>query len=125
MIRKIWVLSGRSNVFSCEILNLPTFPAETDEEKKAHYKNKILEYMQRAEDMKASLKQVSTKGEILDKIHIIDGATGYSYKRVFEKYCGPEVREALIEEPYLKDFYQVYQSCLSLVFEYFSKFFLL
>jgi hypothetical protein len=63
--------------------------------------------MQRAEQVKESIKLLSSKGEICDKIHIMDGATGYSYKRIFEKYCTSEVREILIEEPYLKDFYQV------------------
>lgn len=86
--------------------NLPSL-AETNEEKKTHYKTKILDYMQRAEEVKESIKQMTTRGEIKDKIHIMDGATGYSYKRIFEKYCTADVREILIEEPYLKDFYQV------------------
>lgn len=49
----------------------------------------------------------STKGEIVDKILIIDGATGYSYRRVFEKYLTPEVKEIIVQEPYLKDHYQI------------------
>lgn len=37
----------------------------------------------------------------------MDGATGYSYKRIFGKYLTNDVREIQIAEPYLKENFQV------------------
>lgn len=63
--------------------------------------------MNRAEEVKKLVQKWNTKGEICDKIHIIDGATGYSYRRVFGKYLKTDIKEIIIEEPYLKDHYQI------------------
>lgn len=63
--------------------------------------------MNRAEEVKKLVQRWSTKGEICDKIHVIDGATGYSYRRVFEKYLQDDVKEIIIEEPYLKEHFQI------------------
>uniref|UniRef100_A0A336K284 CSON014305 protein n=1 Tax=Culicoides sonorensis TaxID=179676 RepID=A0A336K284_CULSO len=80
---------------------------ETNEEKKKHFQAKILEYMDRAEQVKKLVQKWNTKGEICDKIHVIDGASGFSYRRVFQKYMNDDVKEILIDEPYLKEHYQI------------------
>lgn len=69
--------------------------------------------MDQAEKLKKSIQSWGSKGEIRDKIHITDGATGYSYDRIFGKYLTDEVEEILVEEPYVKDYYQV---CNLLIF---------
>ncbi|XP_063701314.1 MIT domain-containing protein 1 [Culicoides brevitarsis] len=81
--------------------------AETNEEKKKHFQSKIVEYMNRAEEVKKLVQKWNTKGEICDKIHVIDGASGFSYRRVFEKYMKDDVKEILIDEPYLKEHFQI------------------
>lgn len=63
--------------------------------------------MDRAEQVKKLVQKWNTKGEICDKIHVIDGACGFSYRRVFEKYMNDDVKEILIDEPYLKEHFQV------------------
>lgn len=65
------------------------------------------EYMARAEELKKNVVDRTSIGEIRDKIHIIENATNYGYDRIFGKYLTNEVREILVEEPYVKEFYQV------------------
>ncbi|XP_053676029.1 MIT domain-containing protein 1 [Anopheles nili] len=81
--------------------------AETDAQKKRHYQNKIVEYMNRAEQVKELLDRIKNKGVIKDKFHIVDDSTGYDYHRIFNKYLNDSVREILIEEPYVRDHYQI------------------
>lgn len=69
--------------------------------------------MTQAEKLKASIQNWGSRGEIRDKIHITEGATNYGYDRIFGKYLTDDVEEILVEEPYVKDFYQV---CNFLIF---------
>uniref|UniRef100_U5EU64 MIT domain-containing protein n=1 Tax=Corethrella appendiculata TaxID=1370023 RepID=U5EU64_9DIPT len=81
--------------------------AETNPEKKKHYQTKLLEYMKRAEEVKEQISSWSSRGEICDKIHILDNSTGYCYERIFGKYLNLDVKEILVYEPYLREHYQV------------------
>lgn len=86
---------------------------ETDPEKKKHYQKRISDYLAQAEKLKASIQKWGSRGEIRDKIHISEGATNFGYDRIFGKYLTDEVEEILVEEPYVKDFYQ---ACNLLIF---------
>jgi hypothetical protein len=68
---------------------------------------KLQEYLGQAEKVKKLIQSWGTKGEIRDKIHISDGATNYGYDRIFGKYLTEDVEEILIEEPYIRDHYQL------------------
>lgn len=81
--------------------------AETDPAKKQHFQKKITEYMEQAEKLKKSVQSWGSRGEIRDRFHITDGATNHGYDSIFGKYLNDEVTEILIEEPYLKDHYQL------------------
>lgn len=63
--------------------------------------------MTRAEALKLQIKEQQNKGEIIDKIHIIANGTGFSYETIFGKYLNDAVKEVSLEEPYLKEYYQV------------------
>ena len=63
--------------------------------------------MARAEEVKKAVSSRASRGEIRDKFHIVENATNYSYERIFGKYLTEEVKEILVEEPYVKEFYQV------------------
>lgn len=82
-------------------------PAEVDPKRKQHFQSKILEYMARAEQVKEQITRWRSRGEIRDKIHVVEGATGYSYGRVFGKYMTDEVKEIMIEEPYVREHHQL------------------
>ncbi|XP_058828075.1 MIT domain-containing protein 1-like [Topomyia yanbarensis] len=81
--------------------------AEIDPKRKQHIQNKILEYMNRAEQVKELVMRWKSRGEIRDKIHVVEGAAGYSYERVFGKYFTDAVKEILIEEPYVREHHQL------------------
>lgn len=63
--------------------------------------------MTRAEQIKANIKEQQSRGQIVDKIHIIANATGFGYESVFGKYLDDNVKEISLEEPYLREYYQV------------------
>lgn len=81
--------------------------SESNAEKRLHFQKKLDEYLGQAEQIKKSILQWGSKGEIRDRIHIPEGATNFGYDRIFGKYLTAEVEEILVEEPYLKDFYQL------------------
>lgn len=63
--------------------------------------------MTQAEKIKESIRKMGSKGEIKDKIHIVEGAKNYSYATIFGKYLDDNVKEVAIEEPYLSQHFQV------------------
>ncbi|EAT33031.1 AAEL014714-PA [Aedes aegypti] len=81
--------------------------AETDPKRKQHFQAKIVEYMNRAEQVKDQVTRWKSRGEIRDKMHVVDGATGYSYGRVFGRYMTDDVKEILVEEPYVREHHQL------------------
>lgn len=81
--------------------------SETNPEKRKHFQKKLDEYLGQAEQIKKSIQQWGSKGEIRDRIHIPEGATNFGYDRIFGKYLTDDVEEILVEEPYLRDFYQL------------------
>lgn len=80
---------------------------ESNAEKKVYLQKKIAEYMSRAEEIKDSVRDKQSRGQIVDKIHILANGSGYSYDTLFGKYLDSNVKEISLEEPYLRDFYQV------------------
>lgn len=63
--------------------------------------------MTRAEQIKEKINEQRIRGEIVDKIHIIANGTGYGYETIFGKYLNDTVKEISLEEPYLREYYQV------------------
>lgn len=61
--------------------------------------------MFRAEQLKRLLPNV--QGTVIDKIFIMEGDTGKSYESVFGKYLDDDVTEVQLDEPYLRDHYQL------------------
>lgn len=63
--------------------------------------------MTRAEKLKAEITSQRSRGEIVDKVHILANGQGYSYESLFGKYLDDKVTEVSLEEPYLREYYQV------------------
>lgn len=63
--------------------------------------------MTRAEQIKLNILEQRIRGEIVDKIHIIANGTGFGYETIFGKYLDDKVKEISLEEPYLREYYQV------------------
>lgn len=80
---------------------------ESNPETKKHYQRKLDEYLTQSEKIKKLIQSWGSKGEIRDRIHIAENATNYGFDRIFGKYLNEDVEEVLIEEPYVKDHYQL------------------
>ncbi|XP_037040870.1 MIT domain-containing protein 1-like [Bradysia coprophila] len=80
---------------------------EEDAAKKLRYQDKLKEYMTRAEQIKELYKSQISKGQIVDKRHIIENSTGNSYESVFGKYLKDDVTEISLDEPYIREHYQL------------------
>lgn len=100
--------SGIYLYFYLKILLKPMWCTdESDSEKKKHYQTKIEQYMGRAEQLKSMLSDVKSRGHVVDKICIMEGDSGYGYDRIFAKYLDSNVTEITLEEPYIREHYQV------------------
>lgn len=86
---------------------LKIIKSETDVDRKKHFSAKLNDYLTQAEKLKELIQSWGSKGEIRDKIHIPENATNFGYDRIFGKYLTEDVEEILIDEPYVKDFYQI------------------
>ena len=75
--------------------------------KKKVYYERIKEYIDRAEQIKLRVQRHVSQGELVAHIAIDEGDIGYSYNSIFGKYVNKNVKEVLIEEPYLGERYQV------------------
>ena len=78
---------------------------EEDMTKKRLVYERIKEYIDRAEQIKDRLNRHMIRGELINNISIVDDSDGNSYKTLFGKYLNNEVREVLLEEPYLHEKY--------------------
>ncbi|XP_043853090.1 MIT domain-containing protein 1 isoform X2 [Dromiciops gliroides] len=79
-----------------------------DNAKRCHFRQKISDYMDRAEDIKKFLEQEKEDGKYHKQIKIEENATGFSYESLFQEYLNAAVTEVWIEDPYIRQTHQLY-----------------
>ncbi|CAM5077904.1 unnamed protein product [Eretmochelys imbricata] len=89
-------------------LLLQVLKATKDETKKAHYRQKIPEYMKRAEAIKKHIEKEREDGKYHQQIKIEENSTGFSYEKVFQDYLNETVTEVWVEDPYIRHVHQFY-----------------
>ncbi|XP_068780279.1 MIT domain-containing protein 1 isoform X3 [Struthio camelus] len=89
-------------------LLLQVVKATKDEVKKQHYRQKITEYMTRAEDIKKCIEKEKQDGKYHKQIKIDENATGFSYEKLFQEYLNEIVTEVWVEDPYIRHTHQLY-----------------
>ncbi|XP_048855359.1 MIT domain-containing protein 1 [Brienomyrus brachyistius] len=89
-------------------LLLDVLKALKDETKKAHYREKIRGYMERAEQIKAHLVREKEEGKYHEQIKITEDATGFSYETLFKPYISETLTEVWVEDPYIRHIHQLY-----------------
>ncbi|XP_039570181.1 MIT domain-containing protein 1 isoform X2 [Passer montanus] len=87
-------------------LLLQVVKATTDEAKKLRYRQKISEYMTRAEDIKEHIKRQD--GKYHKQIRIEENATGFGYEKLFHEYLTESVSEVWVQDPYIRQVHQLY-----------------
>ncbi|XP_078667591.1 MIT domain-containing protein 1-like isoform X5 [Branchiostoma floridae x Branchiostoma belcheri] len=76
-------------------LLLDVLKATTDEAKKEKYRERIGEYMDRAEEIKKHVQLEKEAGKYHEQIHITAGSVGYSYGRLFKPYIDQTLTEIM------------------------------
>ena len=79
-----------------------------DDSTRVLYREKMESYIARAEKLKTLVREQKEAGTFHEKINIKDGAVGYSYRRVFDKYLEGNVTEVVVEDPYIRNLHQIY-----------------
>lgn len=88
------------------------FSDTRDPVKKKHFKAKAVEYMGRAETIKALIKEKKAAGKYREQTRIEAGSTGYGYATVFGRFLDASVTHIHIEDPYIRKFHQVNKSAV-------------
>ncbi|XP_037232740.1 MIT domain-containing protein 1 isoform X1 [Falco rusticolus] len=86
----------------------PPAAATKDEAKKHRYRQKISEYMTRAEDIKKHIEKEKQDGKYHKQIRIEENATGFGYEKLFQEYLTEIVSEVWVEDPYIRNVHQLY-----------------
>ncbi|XP_062982348.1 MIT domain-containing protein 1 isoform X1 [Elgaria multicarinata webbii] len=89
-------------------LLLKVLKATKDEKKKNHYRDKISDYMNRAEDIKKYLEKEKEDGKYHKQIKIEENTKGFSYEKLFQEYLNETVTEVWVEDPYIRHVHQLY-----------------
>ncbi|XP_036397006.1 MIT domain-containing protein 1 [Megalops cyprinoides] len=89
-------------------LLLDVLKAIKDDSKKAHYREKIKGYMERAEQIKDHLTREKEEGKYHEQIKISENATGFSYDVLFKPYISETLTEVWVEDPYIRHIHQLY-----------------
>ncbi|KAM7318812.1 hypothetical protein ACRRTK_021924 [Alexandromys fortis] len=79
-----------------------------DASKRCAFRQKISDYMDRAENIKKYLDQEKEDGKYHKQIKIEENATGFSYESLFKEYLHETVTEVWIEDPYIRQTHQLY-----------------
>ncbi|XP_078078039.1 MIT domain-containing protein 1 isoform X5 [Mustelus asterias] len=87
-------------------LLLQVLKATKDDTKKVHFRQKIENYMNRAEQIKKYLDKQKEEGKYHEQIKIPEDATGFSYEKLFKPYLDPFVTEVWVEDPYIRHVHQ-------------------
>ncbi|XP_068038822.1 MIT domain-containing protein 1 [Anomalospiza imberbis] len=89
-------------------LLLQVVKATTDEAKKHRYRQKISEYMTRAENIKKHIEKEKQDGKYHKQIRIEENATGFGYEKLFHEYLTEIVSEVWVEDPYIRQVHQLH-----------------
>ncbi|XP_053240146.1 MIT domain-containing protein 1 isoform X1 [Podarcis raffonei] len=80
--------------------------ATKDQKKKAHYRDKIMSYMDRAEEIKKYIEKEKEDGKYHKQIKIEENSKGFSYEKLFQEYLNETVTEVWVEDPYIRQVHQ-------------------
>ncbi|TPP60015.1 Microtubule interacting and transport domain containing 1 [Fasciola gigantica] len=87
---------------------LKTNTVSGDKSFKRHLRQKITEYMNKAESLKSLIKREIAGGQYHEQIVIAEGSAGNGYQRIFGRFLSEgTVKEVFVEDPYIRSGYQI------------------
>ncbi|KAM4699735.1 MIT domain-containing protein 1 isoform 1-T1 [Discoglossus pictus] len=115
VLRRAVELDGSGRYQECLVcyqegieLLMQVLRATKDDAKKAHYRQKLSDYMDRAEQIKQHVIKEKEEGKYHKQIKIVENATGYSYENLFKPYVNEMLTEVWVEDPYIRYVHQLY-----------------
>lgn len=79
-----------------------------DDVKKQKFRQRISDYMQRAEKLKDHVEKEKEAGRYHEQIQIEEDATGYSYQHIFGHLLDKSLTSVEVEDPYIRGVHQIY-----------------
>ncbi|XP_072170978.1 MIT domain-containing protein 1-like [Diadema setosum] len=79
----------------------------TDKNKKQTLRQRISEYMERAEKLKEYVDAQIEAGKYHEQIQIANDSTGHSYRSMFGRFLDDLVTEVEVEDPYIRSHHQI------------------
>ena len=79
----------------------------TDDKFKANARQRLTEYMNRAEELKNFVESQKQVGKYHEKIEIKAGQRGNSYSRLFSKFIDDKLTSVRIEDAYIRNHHQL------------------
>lgn len=79
----------------------------TDTAKRARYRTKASEYMDRAELLSKQIESEKAAGNFHEQIRIEDHSIGHSYESLFGRFLDECVTQVTVEDPYIRSHHQV------------------
>ncbi|KAF8562384.1 hypothetical protein P879_08714 [Paragonimus westermani] len=71
-------------------------------------RQKVNEYMDKAEHIKELIKRETAKGNYHEQMNIDEGSTGYGYQRIFGRFLNDgTVQEVWVDDPYIRSSFQI------------------
>ncbi|XP_064608392.1 MIT domain-containing protein 1-like [Liolophura sinensis] len=89
-------------------LLLEVLKVTKDEAKKTKFREKIEEYMGRAEQLKTLIDKEKQVDKSHVQIHIDDNSTGHSYESLFGRCLDSSLTQVTVEDPYIRSTHQIY-----------------
>ncbi|OON22141.1 MIT domain protein [Opisthorchis viverrini] len=87
---------------------LRSLSSNDDSNLKSHLRQKVTDYMDKAEKLKDSIKRETAKGNYHEQMTISEGSTGYGYQRIFGRFLNEgTIQEVWVEDPYIRSSFQI------------------
>jgi len=78
-----------------------------DKNKKAKYREKATEYLERCEVLDAKIRKDKEAGKFHEHLKIQAGSSGYGYETLFGRFLDDEVNVIEVDDPYIRSHHQV------------------
>ncbi|KAK7097718.1 MIT domain-containing protein 1-like [Littorina saxatilis] len=89
-------------------LLLTVMKDSSDPTKKGHLRDKIKQYLKRAEELKKFVNDQKEQGKYHEQIRIAADSIGHSYNTLFARFIDERLTSVEVEDPYIRSTHQIY-----------------
>ncbi|KAL5012732.1 hypothetical protein ScPMuIL_011283 [Solemya velum] len=89
-------------------LLMEVLKSTSDVNKKTKFRDKMKQYMDRAEELKVHVAQEKDNAKFHEQIHIAANSTGHTYQHFFGRCLDEKLTEIEVEDPYIRSTHQIY-----------------